>query len=72
MDIDRLNEWLAQKKLTLYKLSKILGVPSNTLYKMAKRGRVSDQFIVRFIQVYGCEEALTVFPIHLTKSTTSS
>lgn len=72
MDIERLNEWLAQNKLTLYKLSKKLGVPSNTLYKMAKRGRVSDQFIVRFIQVYGCDEAMTVFPIHLSNSTTPS
>jgi plasmid maintenance system antidote protein VapI len=70
-DIDRLYAWMTERDLSLYGLAREMGIPYNTLYKMVvQRHTLSDKFMLRFIQLYGCDLAVQVFPSHLTVSTT--
>jgi hypothetical protein len=64
-DTDRLQQWMADNGYTMKSLASELSMKYITLWAMIDRQKPSDRFITRFIQHFGCDEAVTVFRNHL-------
>ena len=66
-DVERFQQWMTDNGHTMKSLAKAMDVRYITIYHMTvKRKAISDRFITRFIQHFGCEEAVKVFAAHLT------
>ena len=66
-DVERLRAWMDEHQYTMKSLSRAMNMRYITLYvMMVRNNKVNERFITRFIQYFGCEEAVTVFRDALT------
>jgi hypothetical protein len=67
-DIERLQQWMTDNGYTMKSLARKMDIKYITLWAMVDRQRPSDRFMTRFIQHFGCDEAIAVFKDHLTSN----
>lgn len=65
-DVDRVNKWMAGRGLSKKQMARDMGFSYINIYhtlvvRGEETGRIAGNFIVRFIAIYGIEEARKVF-----------
>jgi plasmid maintenance system antidote protein VapI len=70
-DVELLQQWMVEHGFNMRSLSREMGIHYITLYHMiVRRHTITDNFIIHFIQHFGCDEAVRLFSTRL--STTSN
>lgn len=72
-DVERVKQWMAENGYTLMKLSPVIGIPYNTMWRMLfERATISERFAIYFIRTFGCDEAMRILQDTLKRTETPS